>query len=333
MTLDCVSHQERLEKERIEREAATEELKRAMESAKETRSFDGLAKPIKRCLKAVDVDAALIEAAEALTNELIEEKRARELAEKLERERVEREAAAEELSNAMNAAKESRDAGTLTKPIKRAKKAVGVDEALLGEGDSLPMWPGLPSGTLWNHSALCVESVPSFRMFVFGGQKAEFSYSDELHILDTGRMQFTQVNFAPEGKEKPSAREDCGIAYDTKSCRLLYFGGWKQGWMDDLWCLNVAGVVGPPYAVQSIGPTTGPITGNTPISIHGIGFIEGKQWDVRFTDGRREATVPGKFISPTELQCNTPSFEKFGPLEVMVRVAIKGDPFTVIQIV
>lgn len=199
----------------------------------------------------------------------------------------------------------------------------------LGEGDSLPMWPGLPSGTLWNHAALCVESVPSFRMFVFGGQKAEFSYSDELHILDTGRMQFTQVNFAPEGKERPSAREDCGIAYDTKSCRLVFFGGWKQGWMDDLWCLNVAGVVGPPYAVQSIGPTTGPITGNTPISIHGIGFIDGKQWDVRFTDGRREATVPGKFISPTELQCNTPSFEKFGPLEVMVRVAIKGDPFTV----
>jgi serine/threonine protein kinase len=102
MTHDCLSHQERrLEKERIEREAAIQELKRAMESAKETRSLDGLAKPIKRCLKAVDVDAAFIESAEALTNELIEEKRARELAEKLERERVEREAAAEELSNAI----------------------------------------------------------------------------------------------------------------------------------------------------------------------------------------------------------------------------------------
>ena len=139
MTLDCFSHQERLEKERIEREAATEELKRAMESAKETRSFDGLAKPIKRCLKAVDVDAALIEAAEALTNELIEEKRARELAEKLERERVEREAAAEELSNAMNAAKESRDAGTLTKPIKRAKKAVDFPEATIGAAEAFKL--------------------------------------------------------------------------------------------------------------------------------------------------------------------------------------------------
>jgi len=139
MTHDCLSHQERLEKERIEREAAIEELKRAMESAKETRSFDGLAKPIKRCLKAVDVDAALIESAEALTNELIEEKRARELAEKLERERVEREAAAEELSNAMNAAKESRDAGSLTKPIKRAKKAVDFPEATIGAAEAFKL--------------------------------------------------------------------------------------------------------------------------------------------------------------------------------------------------
>ena len=139
MTHDCLSHQERLEKERIEREAAIEELKRAMESAKETRSFDGLAKPIKRCLKAVDVDVAFIESAEALTNELIEEKRARELAEKLERERVEREAAAEELSNAMNAAKESRDAGSLTKPIKRAKKAVDFPEATIGAAEAFKL--------------------------------------------------------------------------------------------------------------------------------------------------------------------------------------------------
>ena len=39
--------------------------------------------------------------------------------------------------------------------------------------------------------------------------------------------------------------------------------------------------------------------------------------------------MSGKYISENEIQCNTPSFEKFGPMEVMVRVSIKGDPFTV----
>ena len=103
-----------------------------------------------------------------------------------------------------------------------------------------------------------------------------------------------------------------------------------------------------------------PITGNTPITLRGIGFVQSSQVQVKFSDGRREANVPGKYISSSEITCNTPSFEKFGPLEVMapispaisarsppdlppdlrstspppprqvmVRVAIKGDPFTV----
>jgi dynein heavy chain len=111
------------------------------------------------------------------------------------------------------------------------------------------------SSPLWNHQACAIESVPSFKMFVFGGQKAEFSYSDTVHVLDTARMMWIApvITGAP-----PSAREDCAIGYDTKTCNLIFFGGWRQGWLSDLWCLNVAGIVGPPYAVQSVEPTTGP---------------------------------------------------------------------------
>ena len=127
----------------------------------------------------------------------------------------------------------------------------------------------------------------------------------------------------------PSPREDCSVGYDTKTCQLVFFGGWRQGWLGDLHCLNVAGIVGPPYAVQSVEPSTGPVTGNTPVTLHGIGFIEASQVQVKFSDGRREATVPGKFVSSQKITCNTPSFEKYGPMEVVVRVAIKGDPFTV----
>ena len=120
--------QERLEKERVEREAATKELEQALEYAEKTRASDGLLKPIKRAKKAVDVSADLLGKADALVAELQEEKRERELQERLEKERVEREAASEELANAMTAAKESRDASTLLKPIKRAKKAVDFRE-------------------------------------------------------------------------------------------------------------------------------------------------------------------------------------------------------------
>ena len=145
---------ERLEKERIEREAAAEELRKAMEQAKVTRGFDGLAKPLRRAKKAIDFDAELLQAAEALKTELEEEKKERELQERLEKERVEREAATEELSNAVEAAKKTRDeappapseggatamgsaARMLEKPLKRAKKAVDFPEGELATAEAL----------------------------------------------------------------------------------------------------------------------------------------------------------------------------------------------------
>ena len=98
-------------------------------------------------------------------------------------------------------------------------------------------WASLPS-SLWNHAACAVESVPSYKLFCFGGQKAEFVYSNTVTILDTARKIWSSpvISGMP-----PGAREDCGVAYDPKSCNLLYFGGWRQGWLDDLCCLHVAG--------------------------------------------------------------------------------------------
>ena len=128
---------QRLEAERVEREAASEELRAAMAAASESRAFDGLAKPMRRCKRAVDVDGALLDEAEKLNVALQEEKKERELAERLERERIEREAASEELSNAMKAAEESRDGTVLAKPIKRAKRAVDFPAEALGTAEAL----------------------------------------------------------------------------------------------------------------------------------------------------------------------------------------------------
>ena len=88
----------------------------------------------------------LISEGETLKHDLEEEKKEKERAEaeerRLEAERVEREAATEELQGAITAAKESRDASTLSKPIKRAKK---VRFGVPGSGGRYERCVGLPT--------------------------------------------------------------------------------------------------------------------------------------------------------------------------------------------
>ena len=82
----------RLERERVEREAATEELKMAMQAAKDSRDAALLGKPIRHAKKAVEFDAALLKGAEELKAELDEEKKEKERqAKEAERERKEEE--------------------------------------------------------------------------------------------------------------------------------------------------------------------------------------------------------------------------------------------------
>ena len=131
------AEERRQEAERVERESASAELSAAIEVAKSSRAFDGLSKPLRRCKRAVDVDPTLIEAGEALKLELEEEKRENERLARLEAEKVEREGATEELAAAVAAATESRDAGALSKPIRRAKKAVDFEPQSLYDAEKL----------------------------------------------------------------------------------------------------------------------------------------------------------------------------------------------------
>ena len=73
------------------------------------------------------------------------------------------------------------------------------------------------------------------------------------------------------------------------------------------------------------------LTGGTPITLHGLRFVESPMVQIRFVsaDGKREANVSGAFQSPEAITCKSPDFTKFGALEVVVRVSINGDPFTV----
>lgn len=96
----------------------------AIAHAAESRATEGLIKPMRRARRAVEVDSALLDQADALKLELEEEKRENERLARLEAERVEREAAVAELKAAIQIATETRDATGLLKPIKRAKKVL-----------------------------------------------------------------------------------------------------------------------------------------------------------------------------------------------------------------
>lgn len=61
----------------------------------------------------------------------------------------------------------------------------------------------------------------------------------------------------PESSEAPTPREYAGISYDTTNSRMLIFGGWNNGWLNDMYALSVNKIVGPSYAITEIDPPLG----------------------------------------------------------------------------
>jgi len=146
-------------------------------------------------------------------------------------------------------------------------------------------------------------------------------------VFDTNSQTWDATTV--KGDQFPCAREDHRWAYDRKSSKLFVFGGWSGRWLNDLYSLDVAPIVGPPFCVTGTEPKESPITGGIPIRIFGIQFPEAKDVMVKFTNGEKEENVPGQWISSTEVTCRSPSWEKFGAGEVEVRVNMKGEGFTV----
>jgi len=183
------------------------------------------------------------------------------------------------------------------------------------------------------HTAVSLEAVPSFKVFVFGGQtgsaaeRKEWTYTSGISVFDTNSQTWDATTV--KGDQFPCAREDHRWAYDRKSSKLFVFGGWSGRWLNDLYSLDVAPIVGPPFCVTGTEPKEGPITGGIPIRIFGIQFPEAKDVMVKFTNGDKEENVPGQWVSSSEVTCRSPSWEKFGAGDVEVRVNMKGEGFTV----
>ena len=61
----------------------------------------------------------------------------------------------------------------------------------------------------------------------------------------------------PEDEERPKPREYSAMTYDANNRRLVVFGGWYNGWLNDLYTLDVSKIVGPSYAITAIDPPLG----------------------------------------------------------------------------
>jgi len=185
----------------------------------------------------------------------------------------------------------------------------------------------------WNHCAALVEAIPTWKFFIFGGECAEFqegtsrsfgSYVNTSCILDLGTLRWNTFASDPELFDNiPTPREYSAMTYDERERRLIIYGGWNNGWFNDLYTLNVAKIVGPSYAITASDPALGQLSGNVQLKVSGRG-IKDVNIRVLFTLGNKPVDapskltleVPGTFVSETELTCITPSFESVGGANV-----------------
>jgi dynein heavy chain len=131
----------------------------------------------------------------------------------------------------------------------------------------------------WNHCAAMVEAIPSWKYFIFGGESTDFGEAQPRTfggcVSSSCYMDLDTLNWqtiAPEDPECPEPREYSAMAYDERDRRLVIFGGWNNGWMKDLYALDVSKIVGPSYACTHISPPLGQISGGVEITLKGVGF-------------------------------------------------------------
>jgi hypothetical protein len=152
-------------------------------------------------------------------------------------------------------------------------------------------------------------------------------YQNDLQVLECG----ADVWKRPETVGTiPPPRSDAPMTFESESGTLLMYGGWQHSWPGDCHTCDVLEVVGPPYSVDSISPTIGPVTGQTLCEIKGMGFTSVRgDVTVRFAcvKGYEEGTN-GSVVDDSTLLVETPNYEAFGPLDVEIRVAIGSKPLT-----
>jgi dynein heavy chain len=201
----------------------------------------------------------------------------------------------------------------------------------------------------WNHSGVLVEAIPTWKYFIFGGEANEYSegvartfgaYINTSCYLDCGTLNWTQYASDPDVFSNiPSPREYAAMCYDGRDRRLIVYGGWNNGWYDDIYALCVSKIVGPPYAITGSEPNMGQLSGGVKLVITGRGF---KDYNIQVlftcgnkpidTVGKMTKSVTGTYHSPTEISCITPDFVDFGPKEAVMQITIGTEDITTTSI-
>jgi dynein heavy chain len=78
-----------------------------------------------------------------------------------------------------------------------------------------------------------------------------------------------------------------------------------------------------------INPTSGPVFGETEMTIQGLLFQPGKV-QVRFGNTEKnQVVVDGEFVNNQTIRCKTANYQQFGAMPVDVRVDVNGLGWTV----
>lgn len=62
----------------------------------------------------------------------------------------------------------------------------------------------------------------------------------------------------------------------------MIYGGWSNKIYGDMFSMDIGDIIGPNYAIYSIKPEIGPVTGETECVIKGEGFQKNISYYVRF---------------------------------------------------
>lgn len=93
--------------------------------------------------------------------------------------------------------------------------------------------------------------------------------------------------------------------------------------------LTASALLRPCLLLTGISPTSGPVFGETEMTIQGLLFQPGKV-QVRFGNSEKnQVVVDGEYVDSQTIRCKTANYQQFGAMPVDIRVDVNGLGWTV----
>merc|ERR1711865_1336883 len=82
--------------------------------------------------------------------------------------------------------------------------------------------------------------------------------------------------------------------------------------------------------ITGMSPLFGPITGNAKVQVTGLNLQEfvGKSASIRFACQKGCVDAQAEVIDENTVECLSPAFLKYGPVDVEVRLSVDNEPYT-----